>query len=538
MIIDFRMIDAKAIDADLCIIGGGAAGITLGRAFAGTDIRVCLLESGGFEHDADIQALYDGKDTGYYDVYDLQSSRHRRFGGSTHAWVGHCAVPTAMDFERRPWIRNSGWPIGKTELDRYYVAAHEVLEIGAYRYDLAEFPARAQRTPLFNRDKIIPRVWRLSPPTRFGRRYRHDLERATNVRVFLHANVVELETDGTATRVIAAQLRTLDGRHGRVRAKYFVLACGGIENARLLLLSDRAAHQGLGNRYDIVGRYYMDQLRIPNAAVVEIRNPRRLRMLVGDFHEDGVRFETMVCPADSVQRQHETLNWGIEILPIAETAAWAVALRGLRQAQRERTWPDNLTKQVRTLIANSNSAVMALMRHLARRSFSLLARCEVAPDWNNRVTLSDERDALGQRKIERYWRLSTHEKHTTRTAVRVLGDELARLGLGSVQPAGWLGTDDDIWPKDIIAGPHHIGTTRMASDPKHGVVDATCRVHDMENLYIVGSSTFPACGYAHPTLTIVALTLRLADHLKKSFASKHTSMDAPTRTTPANIDLN
>lgn len=514
MIIDFRQADRKEIDATLCIVGAGAAGITLGRALAGSGIPVCILESGGLEYDERIQELYDGKDAGFHDIYDLKNSRLRYFGGSTNHWVGHCAPATDLDFAPRPWVPYSGWPLTKAELDPYYEAAQHLLEIGAYRYALSDFPDRYAKIPPFDPNKIVTRVWRLSPPTRFGVKYRDDLARADNVRVYLHANVVDFDTDADAKRVTAARLHTLDGERARVRAKYFVLACGGIENARLLLLSNRHAPRGLGNAHDVVGRYYIDQLRVENAAVAAVDNEQPLTMLEGDFHRDGVRFSSLLCPSEQAQRERQTLNWAVEVSRLTDMHPWAVALRNVRDAWREGKWPDDFGKQVWAVISDLDGVATGMYRRLQPWPLSLLARCEVAPDPENRVVLSGERDALGQNKIERRWRLGPREKHTIRTATRIIGEELGRLGLGRVKLADWLLADDNRWPADVIAGPHHSGTTRMASDPRRGVVDATCRVHGVENLYVAGSSVFPAGGYTHPTLTVVALALRLADHLR------------------------
>lgn len=530
MLVDFRQLEKKEIDADLCIVGAGAAGITLARAFIGTGIRVCLLESGGFEYDASIQELYSGEDTGFHEPYGLAGSRLRYFGGTTNHWVGHCAPLAKMDFEVRPWLPHSGWPIQKADLDPYYEAAQTLCEVGPYRYDLSDFPERFRQAPPFAGDKVLMRVWRLSPPTRFGTRYRRDLEQADNVRVYLHANVTELEASRDTSRVNVARLRTLDGQTGRVRAKYFVLACGGIENARILLLSNRVASRGLGNGHDLVGRFYMDHPKMEGAAIALVEDDQPFKTLLGNFRKDSVQLETMLCASEESQRREQTLNWAAQFSFAPESEEWAAALRDIRDSWRAGRWPDDFSQKVWAVMSDLDSAAKGLYRRFGPRPLSILARLESAPDPNNRITLTQERDTLGQNKVRRYWRPALPEKHTVRSAMRILGEELGRLGLGRVKLADWLLREDNEWPDNLSGGPHHIGTTRMASDPRKGVVDATCRVHGMDNLYIAGSSVFPASGYAHPTLTIVALALRLADQLKQRLQRKTRASGGPLET--------
>jgi len=520
MLQDFRRLDRKEIDADLCIVGGGAAGITLARAFTGTGIRVCLLESGGFEYEPKIQELYNGEDAGFREPYGLTGSRLRYFGGTTNHWTGHCAPLSRMDFEARPWLPHSGWPIRIEDLDPYYKVAQTLCEVGSYRYHLSDFPERLRQAPPFDGHKVLMRVWRLSPPTRFGTKYRRELEQAGNVHVYLHANVTELEANRESSCVSAARLRTLDGQTGRVRAKYFVLACGGIENARILLLSNRVASRGLGNGYDLVGRFYMDHPKVESAAIAFVEDTEPFKALLGDFSKDSVKLETLLCASEESQKREQTLNWAAQLSFAPVPGEWAVALRDIRDSWQAGRWPDDFSQKVWAVISDLDSVAKGIYQRFGPRPLSILARLEPAPDPNNRITLAQERDALGQNMVRRYWRLAMPEKRTVRSAMRILAEELGRLGLGRVKLADWLPGENVEWSDNLSGGPHHIGTTRMASNPRKGVVDATCRVHGMDNLYIAGSSVFPTAGYAHPTLTIVALALRLAEQLKQRLQRK------------------
>ena len=515
MLIDFRSLDQQEIEADLCIIGAGAAGITLARKFSGSGVRVCVLESGGLEYETEIQSLYEGVDTGFQESSSVGNSRLRFLGGATNHWVGHCAPYGEMDFKERPWIPYSGWPIHKQDLDRYYQAAQTLFEIGPYQYNMTEIPWVKNKTLPLDPAVIAARVWQMSPPTRFGTRYRHDLEQAPNVFVYLYANVTELEIGKDSSCVRVARIRTLDGKTEFARAKYFVLACGGIENARILLLSNREESGGLGNRHDLVGRFYMDHLRVEGAATAFVRDDSIFDAVINDFNVNGVRYEPLICPTDKMQRRDKTLNWSVQVSKMYPKAEdWLVAARDIRDALRDGKWPDDLATKAWAVISDLDSVAAGMYHRFQPKPLSFLCRCECAPYPDSRITLTSERDQLGQNKVQRKWLVTDREKRTVRKAMQLLGEELGRLGLGRVKLPDWLLQDNDDWPKLWGSGNHQLGTTRMASDPKKGVVDANCRVHSVDNLYIAGSSVFPTSGYTHPTLTVGAIALRLADHLR------------------------
>jgi choline dehydrogenase-like flavoprotein len=149
------------------------------------------------------------------------------------------------------------------------------------------------------------------------------------------------------------------------------------------------------------------------------------------------------------------------------------------------------------------------------RTFHLLTRQEQAPNPASRVTLSSERDALGMPRVRLDWRLTELDHRSFRAFYEVLGRELGRAGVGRLQMRDWvLEAPTAPWPPSLGGGWHHMGTTRMSRDPKQGVVDVNCRVHGVANLYVAGAAVYPTAGCVNPTLTLVAMTLRLSDHLK------------------------
>ncbi len=526
MLIDFRELDHDiTLDADICIIGAGAAGITLAWALRDSPLNVILLESGGLAYDAAIQSLYKGESVGR-SYFPLDATRLRYFGGSTNHWGGWCAPLQEIDFEPRSWVPYSGWPIRKQQLDPYYATAQQLCQLGPYHYQVEDWNDEYRAFPPFHPDKVQIGFWQFSPPTRFGKQYRDVLEQAKNVRVFLYANVAELVTNEGASQVKAAHIRTLQGKTGTVRARVFILACGGIENARLLLLSQRTESRGLGNRHDLVGRFFMDHPHdVP--AVILATEPRTLVQSFTVFtrFDGSARLVAGLGPSPAAQASQKILNCsGTVIFDTGPPETGYDAFTRVKQSLQQGEWPDDLAWRLWRMVSDLDDVFGGAWRPKGEpyvgnvTLVKLLGRSEQEPNPNSRITLSHERDPLGLPQARLDWRLTELDKRSVRVANELLGEELGRLSLGRLRLADWLLTDDNGWSPKMEGGHHHMGTTRMADDSRQGVVDRNCQVHGIGNFYIAGSSVFPTSGYANPTLTLVALALRLADYVKQNYA--------------------
>lgn len=455
------------IETDLCIIGAGAAGITLARQFDGSSLRVCLVESGGLEFSEEQQALYKAEVVGRR--YPTDVSRLRYFGGTTNHWTGVCGLLDPMDFEPRPWMGSPGWPISRNNLLPYYQRTHDILDLGDFNYDPDDLAPGITGLG-FDEDKLVPRVLRHSVPTRFASKYGQQLLDSDNILGLIHANVVDFNTNKTGTDLHSIQVASLTGNTASIKARVFVLACGGLENPRLML-SASGPHGGLGNRHDQVGRYFSDHVHFNRMGML-VADGQWWRDLQLERSGDNRPFVALAL-GEKVQREEQLVNH--------RTGFWATDC------------PDG----VRT----------------DRVCLSLIGECEQVSRADNRVTLSSQRDALGMRRIRLHWTISERERKTMLRALVLLAEELGRMGLASVRLEPILSPDqftDRIW-----IGSHHMGTTRMSERPEDGVVDEDCRVHGIDNLYVAGSSVFPASGQVNPTNTIVALALRLADHLQQ-----------------------
>ena len=251
--------DGTTLEFDLCIVGAGAAGITLAREFANGNLKICLLEAGRFEppHISDDHP-YAGESIGI--PYSLLATRLRYFGGTTNHWGGWCRPLDKMDFRHRPFVRHSGWPIRRSDLDAYYLKAQEVCEIEPRGFTLDRLPVPGVTSEGFfhNFDTdFTTKIFRFSPPTKFGLRYRKQLEHSRSVTAIFHSNAVEIEI--SQGRISGMSVRA-QGKSFRIRAGAYVLAQGVIENARLLLHSNRHQKRGIGNEHDLVGRFFADHI--------------------------------------------------------------------------------------------------------------------------------------------------------------------------------------------------------------------------------------------------------------------------------------
>jgi choline dehydrogenase-like flavoprotein len=533
----------EVIQAEVCIIGAGAAGITLACQLASTGLNIVLLESGDLSFEPATQSLYDGHISGQA-YFDLDEARLRYFGGTTNHWTGWCRPLDPIDFENRPYIPDSGWPISAEDVAPYYHEASKLCQLGEDGFETAAFLDRIP--PLFGQPLsdlgAVTRIWQHSPPTRFGEVYREAIAGAETVRCFLNANVVEFEVaDGNRT-VIALKAKTLGGNGFRVVSRLFVLACGGLENARLMLQPTEKLPEGLGNETDQIGRYFMLHPILEAGTLVTAGDAAR------QFHSDvqdyGETLRAGLSLPEPLQREWQLPNHAVQFERHYHAASKAPL--GYRVLQQRLKNPfsrnghslqsdivkifydlDDIAGHVYGKVANKLSRLAGQHWESDEQVYTILVRMEHQPNADSRVRLDSARDALGLQRIVLDWRFSAGERDGVRRTVEHIGRVIGALSAGRIQVAEWLHNEEGRdWPNWVNGDYHHMGTTRMSATPATGVVDETCRVHGLSNFYVAGSSVFPSGGFANPTLTIVALTLRLADHIKGKF---HVQTSSETR---------
>lgn len=526
MHLDLRTTDLSDLQGEVCVIGAGAAGITAARRLLALGRQVILLESGGTDYEDETSELNDGESVGQ-PYYRLEHSRLRFFGGTAAIWGGRVAELDPVDFEPRPWVPWSGWPVRYDDLRPYYDSAWQLL--GLEPPVLGANPlGKAVTLPDLDQNKIGIRYWGFdSHFERFGFDASSDLRNNPNCLILTHATAVEIVTraDGSAVEMVV--VKTQDGRDIRVRARAFLLAAGGIENARLLLASNRHAPAGLGNNHDLVGRFFMEH---PHARGGRLITPATwgLMKAFGRSHRVGrQRIAALITVAEREQERLGVLNSSLTLAPRQpEDSRPFMAMQLYNRAKHDLA-PRQITRaawrRAKSLVTSVQMLADPLRPWLLHRlgilDLALLVRAEQAPNPESRITLTSERDRLGMPRVSLDWRLTGLDKHSVAGLVEVFGRECERLGLGKVEPASWLKDQGQLWRTDPlisahpIGGYHHMGTTRMADDEKHGVTDSFGNVFGVHNLYVAGSSLFTTSGWANPTLTLMALALRTSERI-------------------------
>lgn len=551
---------ATALEFDLVIVGSGPAGLSIAHAFRNSRFRVAILESGGIEPARATEALNEIVSVGERRA-DPELVRRRCVGGTSTIWTGRCGMFDAIDYARRDWLPLSGWPIDGDDLAGQVRRAGELL--GLMPNLSGEHALRDLRQPFdregWNAALLSPALWQFSSrdaqgdilhfadenpaeaeglailrhsgrktPVDFGRAHIGWLRESGSVFLVTHATVQEVLTTEGARQVSGLLLRGPDGEGHRIAASRVVLACGGIDNARLLLASRGSLSVGLGNGRDQVGRYLTDHTfselgSFGPGAAGALRRRLGTRLYQTPSAKQVYCFGLRLSPA--LQRREGLMNASVHLVefgargtPLSDLAA------GLRAVLRDRDLGAGLRSVGRGLGQPAALAGNLADRFVHRRSLLSMpertvmgAVVEQQLDPESRVRLAARTDRFGMPLAEIDWRFNEVEYRTARRFREIMREELARLGMEAGDPPPWDSYDS--WKATLTDLAHPMCTTRMSEDPATGVVDANCQVHGVEGLFVAGSSVFATAGHMNPTQMIVALALRLADHLNAAMSS-------------------
>jgi choline dehydrogenase-like flavoprotein len=462
----------------VAIVGGGVAGITIARKLGARGIPCVLFEAGGEEVTEESQDFYKGATIGDQ-YFDLDATRLRFLGGSSNHWAGWCRILDSYDFDAKPWIPNSGWPIRHADIEPFLDETRAIL-------GLREFRATRPLTENLGHMDLIK-----SEAVHFGVAFRDELAASRDIAVVLNTTVLELAGNGRS--VTGAKLYSAGAPAGDFAAPHFIVATGGLENSRLLLWSNARSNGGVVPNAAALGRYWMEH-PMYWAGNAFITNKAAL-----EFDHEG---EVFMIPTPEALADRQTGNFHIQL----ETMPY----HGMKKMIAEvACYAPRFTEWV-------SSAIDMHLQCSARVHIDW----EQAPVESNHVALStSERDAAGVPRIELHWKKGDLDRRTLVEAMRLFGEDIARKDIGRLHISDWVLNGED-WPQDMeLAGNHHMGGTRMGTDLATSVVDADSRVHGMDNLYVAGSSVFATAGQCTPTTTITALSLRLADHLARTVSA-------------------
>ncbi|MEM7373158.1 MAG: GMC family oxidoreductase [Bacteroidota bacterium] len=507
MHIDARTLENNTIiEGDICIVGSGAAGLSMALDWLNTGHKVILLESGGFEYENRVQDLGQGTSSGQT-YYPLRACRLRYFGGTTGHWAGMCSPFDNIDFVKRDWVPHSGWPISRQDLDPYYERAHKVLQLGPYIYELSHWQ---QTFPTFealplDQDVIWNKMWQFSQ-ARYIHEYKDTIVQASNIHLYTHANVINIEANESVSSINRLEATNYAGNSFSVKAKQYVLACGSIQNARLLLASNQQAPNGIGNDHDNVGRYFMEHLEVA-CAQLWLNKAYSTDLFKWPAEPNTPRAELAIT--EQTQIAHKILNG---------TSSFASLAGRLARKSRMEIWQDQDSRKnmenMKNMYASGHEASQQSEGPL-QRAYQLSVRIEQAPNPNSRISLGTDKDEFGVPLVHLHWDLTELDKRSIRTIYQIIGQQVGIAGIGRVRLDEFLREDAEPgFPDSTNGGWHHMGTTRMSDAPQNGVVDANCQVHGLSNLFVAGAGCYSTSGAPNPTLTLVALSLRLSDYLK------------------------
>lgn len=531
------------IDTDICVIGAGPAGITFAREFIGRSLRVVVLESGLTRHDARTQELSASSvDSPYHAVDALAAGRRRQVGGTSNLWVyeanpgsgrlhARSLPPEAHDLDGIDGRPESGWPFPLPAIEQFYQRAQTLWNGAPADYRVERWADAAAQPLPFPGGLVTTRISQHGPGDIFSVLYRDELLAAENVALLTGSTALRLEADEGGRDIRRVRVARSDGSMSAVTAKVFILAAGGVENAQLMLLSQATAPGGPGNLHDNVGRYLTDHpefrmgtIMPADPGVFESIGLYDIRVV------NGVLVSGLITLHEEAKTRDRRLNVSAVLVP--QPSGFGSAAHKAILAVRSMPWRDRSRAFSEVAaIGRSPRDGAAVIRMRGRRfhefvggwsrpevdrgAFRVIevhAATEQSADRENRITLGDHRDRLGRRQAHLRWRWTEDDRSNISGSIDIFATEFQRAGVGRFTRWGEL----DGRGRPRFGGLHHpMGGTRMHAEPRHGVVDSDGLVHGLSNLYAAGSSVFPSGhGYANPTLSVLALTIRLADHLK------------------------
>lgn len=496
---------------DVTIVGAGAAGILLAVLLSRHGRRVVVIESGHFELDDERQCLNKIEQTAKH-MSNAVWNRKRAIGGTTTAWGGQSLPFGRLDFEARDWVEHSGWPISVDTLRPYYDIANRFMGVDERNYDSDILGLLDRRDPGFDASLLHYHYSKWARQPNFYKLHRKALERDVTVLYNAHLLRIDLAHSG---RVQAIEIGDFRGRRWTMPIKTLVLACGGVEANRILLLNDHQMPGGLGSASGWLGKAFMEHPCL-DAGYVESADMRTLQEVFGTRVRGGRRFSVRLSAGADWQRSKRLLNisaslmWlydGDEIGPLSELRSF------VRQPRMESAV--KMVGSSRQLAAGLWALARTGLIYKPGAAAKLSLMCEQQPSRDSYIALSEERDRFGARKAQLHWRIGRLTWDTVLAFCRTLDDEIQRLGLGRVRLFDALQANATDFEPHLSDVNHHMGGARMSASPTDGVVDDQLQVWGIPNLHVCSAAVFPTSSHSNPTLTLLALAARLVDRLSR-----------------------
>lgn len=512
--------DNAEYQTDICLVGSGAAGLAIAREFFGSSFQVVIAEGGGNDFEGETQSLYKCVVDGH-SFESSYSGRFRIFGGSTTKWGGQSLPLMPIDFVKREWVAHSGWPLSYEDLAPYYRRANQFLLVDTYDYESDLFH-RLKTTPVeFESSSLRYHFSKWSPMPNLREIYRREIQQSQNILLLFHANLCEIRLTEDLQAVCSMTFRTLQGKQCVIRARIFVLCCGGLENARLLLAANDQIPCGIGNQKDLVGRFLLEH-PVVTLGFLSPADDRQIQEKFNQFYCAGRKYSVRFSLSEEYQRENQVLNASGAIIFDLDEDHPLSQLKLIGRCVKSKTFDGKTVKALAVCLLHPQAMIEPLFNYFVKkRAFYPRARTKIGamfeqePNPDSRVRLSDEKDALGMPRLLIQWKFTEQSRNTLIHFSHLVEKEFERLALGKVIFESWIKNGFQDWEEHLSAQSHHMGATRMGTTDREGVVDKDCRVYGLDNLFIGGSSVFPTGGHSNPTLTLIALSIRIADHIRR-----------------------
>ncbi len=549
MLIDAESLaTGSVIESDVTVVGAGAAGIVIAMELSRAGKRVTLVESGGPRYSERVQALAE---TPFRDAElhpPMSECTRRQIGGTSAIWGGRVVPFDPVDFDDRPHIPHSRWPISYESIAPYFPRVCEYLLAGEPEFDIRNIPGvtRHSIVPGLPDGDITSTSLERWSVINFGAVYADDLRRADRLSLVHGLTCVEIECEPGRKKVSAIRAKTLSGKEVLLKSRRHVIACGGLNTTRLMLASDRVHAGGIGNHSDKLGRFYQGHVS-GRIAEVHFSTPPRETVYGFDRDPEGVYLRRRFSFSREFQHRAGLGNisaWlvnpeigdpahGNGILsfayltlssPFGKFLASEAIRKSAIKGQQGSAWA-HVLNMVRDFPRTAwFIPTFGYGRYFAKRKvpgffqpsrgnvYTLHYFGEPMPNPDSRVTLADERDELGLRRIRIDQRYTARDAQYVVEAHRHWDEYLQRHRVGRLSYV----VDDleQSAAEQVGDGFHQVGTTRMSERPEDGVVTPDCNVHGFDDLFIAGSSTFVTASQANSMFMILTLALRVADHLR------------------------
>lgn len=546
-----EFVTGTTIETDVVVVGAGPIGIATALELARSGVQVALIDSGleRTDHTAQELADFDSRQDDYFHARTDLTVR-RAVGGASAMWGGRCVAFDPIDFENRTLTPQSPWPIRYEDVEPYLQRACDWAQCGQAAFNARDIPELAQQdmvVGLPDGEVRTTDLERWSSPTRFGREYRAELKDSSRLSLWTGVTCTEIVTSPSGDSVDHLVVKTLDGREGRVVATDYIIATGGVEATRLLLASDRHHPAGLGNAGGHLGRWYMAHVE---GRVARVKFSTDEVTYEHERDREGVYVRRRFTFSPQLQRELELPNAAVWLVnpPIGDPSHGSGILSGvyltlispvgrfllaeaIREAHTKTDGPPQIAAHVRNIVRDLFRSIrfavtFSYARFLrkgrkapgffvksADNQYLLHYHGEHLPHWESRVELTDERDALGMRRVRTHMHFSQADYASAQKAIDLIDAHLRGNGAGKVE---WLTDDAADSIREFMhgfAGYHQAGTTRMSETADGGVVDSDLQVHGVHGLYVASTSVLPTSSQANPTLIGIALGVRLAERL-------------------------